>query len=67
MLDLAAALAQDVGADMVLLVADSGVKRASVEALNETCRTLVLTRSKRFLKGIEESGIQRVQFEQASQ
>ncbi|MDP6776694.1 MAG: diadenylate cyclase [Candidatus Latescibacteria bacterium] len=62
-LELAATLSQDVGADLVLLVADAGVRRSSVEALNEVCRTLVLTRSRRFLKGIEEAGVQRLHFE----
>lgn len=62
MLDKATDLAQKVGANMVLLLANSGVSRASVQALNEVCQTLVVTRSGRFLKGIEEMGVQRVHF-----
>jgi DNA integrity scanning protein DisA with diadenylate cyclase activity len=56
-------LAQQVGADMVLLVADSGISRAAVQALNGVCETLVVTGSTRFLKGIEETGVRRVRFD----
>lgn len=56
-------LAQSVKADMVLLVADSGIARAAVQGLNEACKVLVVTRNARFLQGIEATGIQRLQFD----
>ena len=62
-LEMAGDLAQQTSADVIVLIADSGVKRASLEALHDVCQTLVVTRNKRFLRGIEESGVWRVQFE----
>jgi len=62
-LDLAAEFAQDVLADMILLVADSGITKPVVQKLNELCTTLVVTRNRRFLSGIEEAGVQRLHFD----
>jgi diadenylate cyclase len=62
-LDLAAEFAEDVKADLILLVADSGITRSAVQALNQACTTLVVTRNRRFLAGIEETGVQRLQFD----
>ena len=62
-LEMAGDLARQTAADVIVVVADSGVKRASVEALNKVCQTLVVTRNKRLLKGIEESGVWRMQSE----
>lgn len=62
-LDMAAEFAEDVQADMILLVADSGITRPAVRKLNAVCTTLVVTRNRRFLSGIEESGVQRLHFD----
>ena len=63
MLGAARDLAQKVKGDMILLVADSGVSQAVVQALNEECQTLVLTRNRRFLEGIEALGVRRLHFD----
>ena len=63
MLGAARDLLQKVKGDMILLVVDSGVSRAAVQALNEECQTLVLTRNRRFLEGIEEMGVRRLHFD----
>ena len=60
---MAAQLAQNIQADMVLLVADSGVTRPAVLALNKACPTLVFTRSNRFMVGVEAEGVQRLSFD----
>jgi diadenylate cyclase len=62
-LDMAAEFAQDMKADLILLVADSGITKASVQKINEVCTTLVITRNKGFLSGIEETGVQRLHFD----
>jgi diadenylate cyclase len=62
-LDMAAEFAQDMRADLILLVADSGITKASVQKINEVCTTLVVTRNKSFLSGIEETGVQRLHFD----
>jgi diadenylate cyclase len=62
-LDMAAEFAKDVKADLILLVADSGITRPAVQKLNDVCSTLVVTRNPRFLSGIEETGVQRLQFD----
>lgn len=63
MLKVAGDLAEEVRADLILLVADSGVSRAAVQALNEVCQTFVVTRNNRFLKGIEAVGVRRMHFD----
>ncbi len=60
LLKTAAKLSGEIGADLVLLVADSGVNRTAVQALNEVCPVLLVTRRNRFLQGIEAAGIRRV-------
>jgi DNA integrity scanning protein DisA with diadenylate cyclase activity len=62
-LDMAAKFAQDIKADLILLVADSGVTKPSVQKLNDACSTLIVTRNRRFLSGIEEAGVQRLHFD----
>ncbi|MDP6038023.1 MAG: diadenylate cyclase [Candidatus Latescibacteria bacterium] len=63
LLTMATNLAHDIRADMILLVADSGIGRAAVQTLNTVCQTLVVTRSKGFLAGIEETGVQRLSYD----
>jgi len=62
-LDVAGELAQQIAADMILVVADSGLNRATARKLNRVCPTLVVTRSNRFLRGVEELGVRRLHFE----
>ena len=62
-LDTAADLAAQVRADRILIVANSGLNRDSVQALNDVCPTLVVTRSRNFLKGIEAIGVRRLNFD----
>jgi len=63
LLDTAANLVHALRADMILLVADSGVSRTAVLELNMAFQVLVVTRSKRFLSGIEEKGVQRLSYD----
>ncbi|MDA0748626.1 MAG: diadenylate cyclase, partial [bacterium] len=63
MLKMAGELAQQTRADLIMLVADSEVSRAAVQALNEVCQVLVVTRSSRFMQGVEELGIRRLHFD----
>ena len=63
MLNAAANLAHELRADMIVLVADSGVSRTAVMQLNTGCQVLVVTRSKRFLSGIGETGVQRLNYD----
>lgn len=56
-------LARETCADMILLVANSGVSHADVHELNTTCQVLVVTRKKHFLSGIEEKGVQRLTYD----
>lgn len=56
-------LARETCADMILLVANSGVSHADVHELNTTCQVLVVTRKKHFLRGIEEKGVQRLTYD----
>lgn len=62
-LNVAGELAQQIAADMILVAADSGLNRATARRLNRICPTLVVTRSNRFLRGIEELGVRRLHFE----
>lgn len=62
-LNMATEFAQEVQADLILLVADSGITRSMVQKLNDVCTTLVVTRNARFLSGIEETGVQRLHFD----
>jgi diadenylate cyclase len=62
-LDMAVEFAQDVKADLILLVADSGITKPTVQKLNALCPTLVVTRNRRFLDGIEEMGVQRLHYD----
>ena len=63
LLKAAAGLSGEIGADLVLLVADSGVTRAAVLSLNDTCTVLLVTRRNRFLQGIESLGIRRLRLD----
>lgn len=63
LLQVATNLAHELRADMIVLVADSGIGRTAVVELNTSCQVLVVTRSKRFLSGIEESGVQRLSYD----
>lgn len=56
-------LARETCADMILLMANSGVSHADVHELNTTCQVLVVTRKKHFLSGIEEKGVQRLTYD----
>lgn len=60
LLEAAGALAEEVQAEGILLVADSGVPKNAVRELNEICQTLIVTRSSSFLKGIEADGVRRL-------
>lgn len=62
-LDAASDLAVKVRADRILIVANSGLNRASVQMLNSVCPALVVTRSRNFLRGIESIGVQRLNFD----
>lgn len=63
MLRMAGDLAGQIKADMILLVAESGLNRAVLQKLNDQCQVLVVTRNSRFLQGVEELGIRRLQFD----
>ena len=63
MLRMAGDLAGQIKADMILLVAESGLSRAVLQKLNDQCQVLVVTRNSRFLQGVEELGIRRLQFD----
>ena len=63
LLKTAGNLSDEIGADLVLIVADSGVNRTAVQALNEVCPVLLVTRRKRFLEGIDGVGIRSLQFD----
>lgn len=63
LLQITVQLARDIAADMILLIADSGVSQGAVQELDAVCPTLVVTRNKRFLKGIEATGVQRLYYE----
>jgi len=62
-LETAGELARQVEADMIVVVADSGLNRASARKLSRIRPTLVVTRSARFLDGIEELVVRRLHFE----
>ena len=63
LLKTAAKLSGEIGADLVLLLADSGVNRTAVQTLNEVCPVLLVTRHNRFLQGIDDVGIRRLRFD----
>lgn len=63
LLNAAANLSGEIGADLVLLVADSGVSRTAVQSLNDACPVLLVTRRDRFLQGIEDNGIRRLRLD----
>ena len=63
LLKTAAGLSGEIGADLVLLVADSGVTRPAVQSLNETCPVLLVTRRSRFLQGVESMGVRRLKID----
>lgn len=56
-------LARETCADMILIVANSGVSQADVHRLNATCQVLIVTRKKHFLSGVEEKGVQRLTYD----
>lgn len=63
MLRMAGDLAGQIKADMILLVAESGLNRAVLQKLNDQCQVLVVTRNSRFFQGVEELGVRRLQFD----
>ena len=63
LLSTAKNLAREICADMILLVADSGVNYADVHTLNTTCQVLIITRKKNYLSGVEEKGVQRLTYD----
>ncbi len=63
LLKTAAGLSGEIGADFVLLVADSGVTRPAVQSLNDSCPVLLVTRRNRFLQGIESLGVRRLRLD----
>ncbi len=63
MLKMGGDLARQIKADMILLVAESGLSRTALKKLNDICQVLVVTRNSRFLQGVEELGIRRLQFD----
>ncbi len=63
LIQITAKLAEDISADLILLVADAGLSRQALQALNVVRPTLVVTGNKQFMKGIEEAGIQRLYYE----
>lgn len=60
LLSTAKSLARETCADMILLVANSGVSQDDVHRLNATCQVLIVTQKKHFLSGVEEKGVQRL-------
>ncbi len=56
-------LALNVDADRILVVAGTGLGKALIQALNEVRPTLIVTRSRNVLRGIEELGVQRLNFD----
>ena len=56
-------LARKTCADMILLVANSGVSHADVHKLNTICQVLVVTEKKHFLNGVEKKGVQRLTYD----
>jgi DNA integrity scanning protein DisA with diadenylate cyclase activity len=60
-LDLTAELARQARADLVVVVADRGIPRASIVALRTLLPVLVVTSRDRFLAGIESAGVGRIQ------
>ncbi len=56
-------LARETCADMILLIANSGVSHADVHKLNTTCQVLIVTRKKHFLSGVEDKGVQRLTYD----
>jgi DNA integrity scanning protein DisA with diadenylate cyclase activity len=63
LLSTAKNLARETCADMILLVANSGVSHADVHKLNATCQVLIVTQKKHFLSGVEEKGVQRLTYD----
>ena len=63
LLSTAKNLARETCADMILLVANSGVSHADVHKLNTICQVLIVTRKKHFLSGVEEKGVQRLTYD----
>ena len=63
LLKTAASLSGEIGADLILLVADSGVTGTAVQSLNDSCPVLLVTRRNRFLQGIESTGIRRLRLD----
>ena len=63
LLSTAKNLARETCADMILLITNSGVSRADVHKLNNTCPVLIITRNKHFLSGVKEKGVQRLTYD----
>ena len=63
LLNTAKNLARETCADMILLVANSGVSHDDVHRLNATCQVLIVTGKKHFLSGVEEKGVQRLTYD----
>ena len=63
LLSTAKNLARETCADMILLVANSGVSHADVHKLNTICQVLIVTRKKHFLSGVEKKGVQRLTYD----
>jgi DNA integrity scanning protein DisA with diadenylate cyclase activity len=63
LLSTAKNLARKTCADMILLVANSGVSHADVHKLNATCQVLIVTGGENFLSGVEEKGVQRLTYD----
>ena len=63
LLSTAKNLARETCADMILLVANSGVSQDDVHRLNATCQVLIVTEKKHFLSGVEEKGVQRLTYD----
>ena len=63
LLSTAKNLARETCADMILLITNSGVSRADVHKLNNTCPVLIITRNKHFLSGFDEPGVQRLAYD----
>ncbi|MCY3679944.1 MAG: diadenylate cyclase [Gemmatimonadetes bacterium] len=63
LLSTAKNLARETCADMILLMANSGVTHADVHGLNATCQVLIVTGKKHFLQGVEEKGVQRLTYD----
>ena len=66
LLSTAKILARETCADMILIVANSGISHADVHNLNTACQVLIVTEKKHFLSGIKKKGVKRLTYDYRS-